>query len=130
MQTNVRFEFDDAFGRKDMRDDLALPSVLCSVASVENTATDGHEGIVKVGLESAVAVSVDDLDSVWVRNREVVRSNAYKCACQKFRKHRLGLNAKDEPCFWCRAWMTSERCPWAATYANHPSENFAKNGPG
>ena len=60
-----------------MRDNLALASVLGSVASVEDTPTDGHESVVEIGLERAVAVRVDDLKSVGVRDGQVVWGEAY-----------------------------------------------------
>ena len=71
----------DALLGEDMRDDLALASMFRPGARVEEPAVDGDEGIVKVGLERAIAVGIDDLQGVGVRNGNVVRRNARESTC-------------------------------------------------
>ena len=72
MQPDVGLKLKDALLGEDMRDDLALASMLRPGARVEEPAVDGDEGVVEIGLERAVAVCVDDLQGVGVCHRNVV----------------------------------------------------------
>lgn len=75
VETDLRFEFHDAFLREDMRDDLAFSGVFVAVASVENSASDGDKGVVEVRLKCAVSMSVYDVQCVWFRNGHMIGSN-------------------------------------------------------
>lgn len=79
--TNVRLEFEDALEGENVRDDLALPCVIDSIAGVEEASVDGHECVVKVALQRPVSVGVDGLECVWVGDRHVVWGDAYKGSC-------------------------------------------------
>ena len=83
MQTNVRFELEDALEREDVRDDLALPGVIGPIAGIEETSVDGHERVVKIALQGSVSVSVDDLEGVWIGDRHMVWSKAHKGSCER-----------------------------------------------
>ena len=64
-----------------MRDDLAFPGVVSSITGVEETSVDGDKCVIEIALQTSVPVGVDDLESVWVGDRHVVRSEAYEGPC-------------------------------------------------
>ena len=64
-----------------MRDDLALTGMLGAGARVEETALDGDERIVEIGLERAVAVCVDDLQRIGIAHGNVVGRYLDELAC-------------------------------------------------
>lgn len=93
---DILLELTDGFGTEGVRNNLALAGVLCPVAGVEETSPDGDEGIVKftiplvrnpptedrlevrshLRLEEPISMAVDELDSVWVRDGDMVGLNA------------------------------------------------------
>ena len=81
VQPDVGLKLKDALLGEDVGDNLALTSVFRPGARVEESAVDGDEGVVKVGLERAVAVRVDDLQGVGVCHRNVVRRDAREGTC-------------------------------------------------
>ena len=46
--SNVRLKLENRLGSKGMRNNLSLARMFSSVACVEKTTTDRHEGIIKV----------------------------------------------------------------------------------
>lgn len=48
--SNIGFELEDIFLRKDMGNDLALARVCNTLSGVEQASGDGDKGIIKVGL--------------------------------------------------------------------------------
>lgn len=78
----------DRGGRKGVRDNLAFPRVFCAIPRVEKTATgERDKRIIKVRLETTVAVSVNDGKRGWVRNGNLIGSDPNKCACAHQNKH-------------------------------------------
>lgn len=80
MGVDVWLELEHGFLGEDVRDDLALARVFRARTSVEESASDGNEGVVEVGFERAHAMPVDDGQRVRVRDGNMVRCNAYPCA--------------------------------------------------
>ena len=66
MQTDVRFEFEDALEGEDVRDDLAFSRMVGPITGVEQPSVDGHECVVEIALQASVPVGIDDLEGVWV----------------------------------------------------------------
>ena len=64
-----------------MRDDLALAGMISPVACVEDSAPNGDEGVVEVRLESAVPMSVDECEGLWIGDRDMIWGNADDRAC-------------------------------------------------
>jgi hypothetical protein len=83
IQTDVRFELEDALEGEDVRDNLALLCVIDPIAGVEKASVDGHERVVEITLQGSVPVGVDDLEGVWVGDRHVVWGEAYKGSCER-----------------------------------------------
>lgn len=66
VKADVGLELEYALLGKDVGHNLALPGVLGARPRVEETALDGHEGVVEVGLQGASAMPVDNLEGVRV----------------------------------------------------------------
>ena len=66
MKPNVRLKLEDALEGEDVRNNLALPGMVISVAGVEETPMDGDKCIVEIALQTSVSMGVDDLEGIWV----------------------------------------------------------------
>jgi hypothetical protein len=73
---DVGFKFNDVFLRENVGDNLALASVHVAIACIEDTPPNGHEGIIEVGLEGAVAVGVNNLQGIRVGYGDMIWSYA------------------------------------------------------
>ncbi len=69
---NVRFELADRLLGEDMGNDLAFARMVDTIASVEDASLDGHERIIELRLERAVAMGINDRECVRLRNGDVV----------------------------------------------------------
>jgi len=87
MQANVRFELEHALEGEDVRDDLAFPCVIGPIASIEKSSVDRDECVIEITLQASIPVSVDDLEGVWVRDRNVVWSESDKGSCKTGGEH-------------------------------------------
>ena len=67
---------------EDMRNDLALPSVVSLIPGGKDISVNGEEGVVVVALQTSVFTGVDDLESIWVGDRHMVRSEPYEGPCR------------------------------------------------
>ena len=86
MQSNVRLQLEYTLEGEDMRNDLALPGMLGSIAGIEDISVDGEERVVVIALQTSTPVSVNDVKSVWVGDRHVVRSEPYEGPCKTTRR--------------------------------------------
>ena len=87
MQSNVRLKLEYTLEGEGIRNDLALPGVVGSIACIEEISVDGEERVVVVALQSPACVRVNDLESVWVGDRHVVRSEPYEGSCRTTRRY-------------------------------------------
>ena len=66
VKANVGLELEYGFLGEDVRDDFAFTGVFGAGAGVEEAAGDGDEGVVEVGLESTITMSINDLQGLRV----------------------------------------------------------------
>lgn len=87
VQTSLRFSKSDVSGRtsppdknathhgKHMTDNLSLPRMFRSISRVKQSPPNTNKRIIKLGLQEAIPMSVDLIDSRMVRNRYMVGRN-------------------------------------------------------
>lgn len=78
---DVRLETGHVFLRENVRDNFSLARMFGTVACVEKPSTNADERIIKVRLQKPGAMTVDDRDRRWIRDRQVVRRDADIGAC-------------------------------------------------
>jgi len=64
-----------------VRDDLALAGMVVTIASIEDSTSDGNECIVEIRFQCAVTVAVNDTECVRLSNGDVIWCNANECTC-------------------------------------------------
>ena len=79
--SDIGLKLEDVLLRKYMGNDLALAGVCITVSGVEQATGDGDKGVIKVGLQRATAVGVNDLERRGIGNREVVWCDTDERAC-------------------------------------------------
>jgi len=82
MQTDVRFELEHALQGEDVRDDLAFPCVIGPITGIENSSMDDHECVVEIAFQASAPRAIDDLECVWVRDRNMVWSESDEGSCK------------------------------------------------
>lgn len=76
MSPYLRLEPQHALRRKDVRYELAFAGVVLAVARVEEATLEGDESVVKLRLQSAVTMSINDGECVGGRDGDVVGRDA------------------------------------------------------
>ena len=62
IKTDRGLEFQHVLLGEDVRDDLALVSMVGEIPSFEQTTVNGDKSIIKFGLEAAIAICVYNLE--------------------------------------------------------------------
>lgn len=75
---HVHLKLANRLRREGMRHGFAFARVFSPVARVEQAAADGHEGVVVVALQEAVAVPVHHRDGARIRDADMVRRDAHQ----------------------------------------------------
>lgn len=110
----MRLEFEHVFLGEYVRDDLTLAGMGCAVSGIEETTVYGDERVVEVGLERAVAVCINSLQSCRVGDGDMVRrySNYWPCSVKVYMsmsERGSGNRGRNAPYFLCISCTTSER---------------------
>jgi len=71
IKTDRGLEFQHVLLGKDVRDDLALPSMVGAIPSIEQTTVNEDKRTIKVRLEAAIAVCVYNLECIGVCDRKI-----------------------------------------------------------
>jgi hypothetical protein len=78
VQSSDRLELQDILLGEYMRHDFPLTSMVGTVSGVEQSSMNGYKGVIKFGLERAISVGVNNLQSGWVCDGYMIRRQAHK----------------------------------------------------
>ena len=81
MTLEVGLKLEDILLGENVRNNLAFTRMLGAITRIEHAASYRDEGIIKVGFQGTVSVTVDGVQGLRVGNGDVVGSNANDGAC-------------------------------------------------
>jgi hypothetical protein len=79
--SHMGLKLENALLGEYVGNDFAFASMGYAITRIEDTAPNRHESIVKVGLERAVAMGVDDLQGRRVRDGDMIWCETNEGAC-------------------------------------------------